>query len=232
MRSPRSENHQPSLGYASPQSLRPIEEFVAKKLSIGAVLALLLLAVIGCSSSGKAGSSGSAGFNNADVTFAQAMIPHHQQAVEMADMALKEGKNAKVLDLAKRIKAAQDPEIVKLQGWLKKWGGSPSMGDSGSSMHDSGSSMHDSGSSMHGSMTMGEGMMSAKDMAQLSKATGAEFDKMFLAMMIGHHQGAVTMAKTELKDGKSTEAKSLATSIIKAQETEIAEMKGLQSSVG
>lgn len=196
-----------------------------KKLPTGAVLALLLLAVIGCSSSGKAGSSGSAGFNNADVTFAQAMTPHHQQAVEMADMALKQGKNAKVLDLAKRIKAAQDPEIVKLQGWLKKWGGSPSTGDSGSSMHDS-------GSSMHGSMTMGEGMMSAKDMAQLSKATGAEFDKMFLAMMIGHHQGAVTMAKTELKDGKSTEAKSLATSIINAQETEIAEMKSLQSSVG
>jgi len=170
-----------------------------KKLSTGAVLALLLLAVIGCSSSGKAGSSGSAGsagFNNADVTFAQAMTPHHQQAVEMPDMALKQGKNAKVLDLAKRIKAAQDPEIVKLQGWLKKWGGSPSTGDSGSSMHDS-------GSSMHGSMTMGEGMMSAKDMAQLSKATGAEFDKMFLAMMIGHHQGAVTMAKTELKAARA-----------------------------
>lgn len=189
-----------------------------KKLSIGAVLALLLLAAIGCSSSGKTGSSGSSDFNNADVTFAQAMIPHHQQAVEMADMALKQGKSVKVLDLAKRIKAAQDPEIVKMQGWLKKWGASPSMGDSGSSMH--------------GSMAMGDGMMSASDMTQLSKSTGAEFDKMFLSMMIRHHQGAVTMAKTELKDGKSTDAKSLATSIIKAQETEISEMKGLQSSIG
>lgn len=65
----------------------------------------------------------SADFNDADAMFAQKMIPHHAQAVEMSDIILaKEGVPAEVTDLATRIKAAQGPEIEKMTGWLQSWG--------------------------------------------------------------------------------------------------------------
>lgn len=147
-----------------------------------------------------------ADFNGADVTFAQGMIPHHQQAVEMADLADGRAESPEVVDLAERIKAAQDPEIEQLQGWLEDWGQEmPEAMD-------------------HGGMA---GMMSQDDMATLEEASGAEFDEMFLTMMIEHHEGAVEQAETELDDGQSTEATELAQTIIDAQQAEIEEMQGI-----
>lgn len=158
-----------------------------------------------------------AAHNDADVAFAQGMIPHHEQAVQMSDMALKQAGSPKVKDLATRIKEAQGPEIAQMKGWLQDWNQPmpPAMGGMSGS----------SGMQMPG-MQM-PGMMSDADMGQLEKLSGAAFDKAFLQGMIGHHEGAVTMAKEEQAKGQFPEAKALAARIIDAQQAEITEMKGL-----
>lgn len=150
-----------------------------------------------------------AGEHNADdVTFAQQMIPHHSQALDMAKLVPSRTTNPKVLDLASRIEKAQDPEIQQMHGWLTTWGaGMPGM--------------------THGSMPGMGGMMSDADLQKLGAAKGAEFDRMWLDMMIEHHQGAIDMAKTELAKGGSADAKALARKIIDAQQAEITEMQGL-----
>lgn len=151
-------------------------------------------------------------FNDADVEFAQGMIGHHEQAIEMADMALDPtvGASSEVQDLATRIKAAQDPEIELMTGWLTAWGEPVQMDTSEG--HD---------------MSSMEGMMSAEDMDALGAATGTEFDTMWLEMMIEHHEGAIAMAETEQADGLSAEAIALTDAIITAQRGEIDEMQGL-----
>jgi len=150
--------------------------------------------------------------NDADVEFAQGMIPHHQQAVEMADIALDPsvGASAHVVDLATRIKAAQAPEIEMMSGWLNTWAAPMTMDTS---------TGHDMGGM--------NGMMSAADMDALKAAKGAEFDTMWLTMMIEHHTGAIAMAEAEKANGMSADALTLAQAIIDAQQAEIAEMNGL-----
>jgi len=153
-----------------------------------------------------------AGHNAADVMFAQMMIPHHKQAVRMAGLA--DGKaGPEVTRLAAGIKKAQGPEITLMSGWLKSWGEPATMG-------------HDMGGMDHGT-DHGDGMMSDADMKRLGTKSGAAFDRMFLTMMIKHHEGAVTMARTERKAGAYPAAKSLASSIITTQTAEIAKMRRL-----
>lgn len=154
--------------------------------------------------------------NDADVKFAQEMIAHHAQAVEMADMAIDESTDERVFGLAGRIKAAQQPEIDQMTGWLDAWR-EPLEASSGGS-HDM--------SNMGGSSDMG-GMMSDEEMTQLSSATGAAFDRMWLDMMIRHHQGAIEMAKTHQADGENVDALALGEQIITAQEAEITEMRAI-----
>ena len=143
-----------------------------------------------------------------DVMFAQMMIPHHEQAVEMADMALDPdaSSSVEVRELAVDIKAAQDPEIETMRGWLDAWGApqEPSVGMG----HDS-------------------GMMSQGDMGALASAEGAEFDQMWLTMMFEHHEGAITMARDVQSITEDEEVKALAEEIIAAQEAEIATMQAL-----
>ena len=180
--------------------------------------------VAGCGGNDTAGpastaptatSNGQAGGNTAaDVTFAQGMVPHHQQALDMAKLVPSRSTNAKVLDLAKRVEGAQDPEIQKMNGWLKAWGASTSMPGMD-----------------HGSMPGMSGMMSAEDMKMLEQSKGAAFDRMWLDMMIKHHEGAVEMAKTELQKGGNADAKKLAQDIVDAQQKEIAEMRDLLKTV-
>jgi len=155
--------------------------------------------------------------NDADVTFAQGMIPHHQQAVEMAKMATDRAASAEVKDLASKIEAAQAPEIEMLTSWLESWGEEvPS-----DSMEEDDMSGMD-----HGSGEMA-GMMDQDDMAKLEKASGAEFDRMFLQMMIEHHTGAVEMAQTEVDNGGNTDAITMAERINTTQRAEIDQMKQL-----
>src|SRR5699024_283157 len=116
---------------------------ITKALATAATAALL---VSGCSDgsddsqSGQTASSSqaSAQFNDADVTYAEGMIMHHQQAVEMSDIILdKSGVDPDVVEMAKQIKQAQGPEIKEMRTWLEDWG----QDDSGHEGHggDSGS---------------------------------------------------------------------------------------------
>jgi uncharacterized protein (DUF305 family) len=150
-------------------------------------------------------------FKDGDVAFAQGMIPHHEQAIEMADMALDPaaGAGAKIKDLAGRIKAGQDPEIKQMTALLTGWGKpvAPEMAG-----HDM------------GAMT---GMMSSDSMKKLGTLKGAEFDKSWATMMIEHHKGAIEMANTVKKAGANPEILALAAKVITAQEAEIKEMTPL-----
>jgi uncharacterized protein (DUF305 family) len=153
--------------------------------------------------------------NQADVTFAQHMIPHHQQAIEMSDTVLaKQGIDARVIDMANRIKAAQGPEIQQMQSWLSQWG-VPTMPMTPGSMAG-----HDV-----------SGMMSEQDMNDLKSADGVEASKLFLTQMIAHHQGAITMGTDEIKNGQYPPAVSMAQSIVTGQQREITEMQGILASL-
>lgn len=150
-----------------------------------------------------------------DVSFAQGMIPHHRQAVAMADMAASRAKSQQVKDLAAKIEKAQDPEIDTMSGWLKAWGAKvPGAGKSGM---ESMPGMDHSASPM-------PGMMSDDDMGKLKGLSGDAFDKAFLQMMISHHRGAIEMAKTEQAKGAYGPAKTMAKSIVTSQSAEITEM--------
>ncbi|MFG2718959.1 DUF305 domain-containing protein [Streptomyces sp. NPDC048416] len=156
-------------------------------------------------------------YNDADVTFAQQMIPHHRQALQMARLADGRATDPEVKNLATAIAKGQNPEINTMEGWLKAWGkplpsASSSMGDMPGMHHGS-----DGSSAMPGTM-------SDQDMSELASAKGEDFDKDFARLMIGHHQGAVTMAKDEQKNGDNPDAKRLAGNVIAAQNAEIEQM--------
>ncbi|MDF3142518.1 MULTISPECIES: DUF305 domain-containing protein [unclassified Streptomyces] len=209
-------------------------------LATTAVTAALVLAACGgtdhsdTASGGHTSPSASAGatadaaagaHNDQDVSFAQGMIPHHQQAVQMADMAAGRASSAAVKDLASRIQKAQDPEIRTMSGWLKAWGedvpsAMPGMDHSGG---------HSGGSGGSGDMA---GMMDQKDMDELMKASGKAFDTLFLTMMVEHHEGAVEMATAEKTKGQYGPATKLAGDVVTAQTAEIAEMSKLLGKSG
>lgn len=156
--------------------------------------------------SAPAGAGSSAGsFNDADVMFAQMMIPHHEQALEMARLADGRAQDAEVKKIVAAIEKAQDPEIRKMKSWLKAWGRPEAMeGGSGHSM---------------------SGMMSDAEMKELAAAKGKDFDRRFAELMIAHHEGAVSMAKTEQQGGADPEAKKVADDVVRTQAAEIAQLK-------
>jgi uncharacterized protein (DUF305 family) len=147
-----------------------------------------------------------AAFNDADVMFATMMIPHHEQAVEMSDMVPGHTTNAELIKLAQTISNAQGPEIETMKVFLVQW----NAGESGHEGHD---------------LSDMQGMVDATTMDRLNTLTGAEFDTLWLQSMIGHHEGAIDMANTEIKDGANADAKKLAQQIVIAQEAEINTMK-------
>ena len=155
-------------------------------------------------------SDGGAQHNDTDIRFAQMMIPHHQQALAMAEMALQRAESAEVKALAEQIRAAQDPEIATLNGFLSAWGTPPLEGGMD-----------------HSGMDHSNGMMSQGDMDSLGATTGASFDRTFLEMMIAHHEGAVAESEREVAGGANAEAKQLATEIISGQTAEIERMRQL-----
>ncbi|MFI0259587.1 DUF305 domain-containing protein [Streptomyces sp. NPDC017056] len=167
-------------------------------------------------------------FNDADVTFAQRMIPHHRQAVEMSEPAAERASDTEVKQLAASIVKAQNAEIATMRSWLSSWhkpespradqGEQPSV----SPEH----SRHGMDPGMAGSGSPGmAGMMSDEDMAGLRSARGGAFDKKFTEMMIEHHEGAVEMAEKELKEGRNADAKRLADAIASNQSAEVAKLK-------
>lgn len=163
------------------------------------------------SSHSSADSDTSATSNAADVTFAQQMIPHHEQAVEMSDLMLaKDGIDERVVELATQIKAAQAPEIAQLQEWLSEWGAEEHSSDMDHGM---------------------DGMMSDDDMEALDAATGAAASRLFLEQMIEHHTGAIQMAEAEIADGANPDATAMAESIVSTQTAEIETMQALLASL-
>ena len=155
-------------------------------------------------------------FAPADVRFAQMMVPHHVQAVEMSDVILaKDGIDPRVTTLAEQIKAAQQPEIDALNDMLASWGMPPAPTDGMSLGHG-------------GHM---DGMMTADDMAALDSATGTAASRLFLEQMIVHHEGAVEMAEVEVDSGTNPDAVAMAQAIIDAQNIEIETMREILRSL-
>lgn len=191
---------------------------------LGGVLAALTATALaaGCStdpssapsssgpSSAPAAAPISAEHTPADIAFAQAMIPHHRQAVAMSAQAARQASSPAVKDLAGRIDAEQGPEIEQMSRMLDTWG-APRPPEGSMSM----------------AMPGMPGMMSDAQMKQLATQSGPAFDRTFLQMMIEHHTGAVQMARTEQARGSNPQARDLAGSIITAQEREIGEMQAL-----
>lgn len=193
-----------------------------RTLALASSALTITLALAGCStsshnmtvgggSSPSSKSSAAASFNDPDIAFVTQMIPHHQQAVEMADIVLaKTGVDTRVTDLAKKITAEQDPEIVTMTGWLKAWGQPSPAAMDGMAMN---------------------GMMSQSDMDSLTNASGVDSSKLFLQQMIQHHQGAIDMANEELTTGKNADVLALAKNIITSQTAETATMQSLLKSL-
>ena len=172
--------------------------------------------------------------NDADVTFATEMIAHHKQALAMVDLTEGRTLNPAVQTLADDIRAAQTPEIQTMTGWLSSWG-MPSPSASPSASASSGMGDMSGMPSMSGSTGpmggMGSspmpGMMTDEEMTKLKNASDADFQKMWLEMMIKHHQGAVDMARTEQSDGQYQPAIDLAGQIIASQSKQIDTMRQL-----
>jgi uncharacterized protein (DUF305 family) len=189
-----------------------------RKFAMAAAAFAAALTLSACSTGGSsdtpapaASASAEATYNDADVMFAQMMIPHHEQAVEMSDMLLaKDGIDDQVVSLATQIKDAQQPEIDQLNEWLDAWGADASMGGMDHGM---------------------DGMMSEEDMTALEDASGDEASRLFLEQMIVHHEGAVEMAEAQINDGVNPDAIAMAETIVSTQSEEINVMRNLLGSL-
>ena len=187
------------------------------------VIAGLLLVIVGLlvfrdgdhdgmmddSHSGMMHSSNSTSLNSSDIMFLQMMIPHHQQAVDISNLAISKSRNQELVTLAKTILTAQTAEIAQMKSWLAAAGADLDMG------HE-----------MHGM----SGMLSDTELAELSNASGSNFDRLWLTGMIAHHDGAIDMTKM-LEETKDPEIKAFGENVIKVQSAEIAQMKALLSKI-
>lgn len=177
------------------------------KIKSFSLLAASLLILTGCASAtSEAPAVEDSAYNSSEQMFAQMMIPHHEQAVEMAELAETRSQNPEVLAIASKIKAGQEPEIVLMETWVSD----------------------ESGHGSHAGHGM-DGMLSEDELEQLSQARGPEFDKLFLEGMIKHHEGALDML-VMLEDSDNEVVVSLREQIRAAQQAEIAQMKALLAS--
>ncbi|WP_149359470.1 DUF305 domain-containing protein [Lolliginicoccus suaedae] len=166
----------------------------------------------------------SATANAADLMFAQGMVPHHEQAVEMSDIILaKDGIMPEVTALAQQIKDAQQPEIDTLQGWISEW----------TDQHDDAGHMMDDGTMMDEDFMGGmDGMMSTAQLDELRDADGPAASRMFLEQMIIHHEGAIHMSRAHLGNGEHPGARDMSQGISDSQQAEIDTMRELLDQMG
>lgn len=198
----------------------------ARMAAISAATALLVGALTGCTivnndhgsmtppDGGMMSPSTTTGASAADGMFAQMMIPHHEQAVEMSTLAETRASSPEIRELADEIKGAQQPEIDQMTAWLEEWGmpvmsGMDAMGE-------------------HGGHGM-SGMLTDDQMQQLADAQGPEFDRLFAEFMILHHEGAIDMAE-DVVDSKDPRVAALAAAIISTQAEEIAQLRAFLGS--
>ncbi len=190
-----------------------------RKRSLVAIAATSIVLLTACGTSSDSQSSPDASedtsqaqaFNDDDVMFAQMMIPHHEQAIEISDIALDPtiGASSDVKNLANEIKNAQDPEITTMKNLLTLWGKSTAM-DPNMDHSD-----------------MMDGMLTIEELDSLANLRGDEFDVAWIEAMIRHHEGAVSMAEDLLDSGVSAELIALAEDIIATQQLEITKMRAL-----
>ncbi len=182
---------------------------------VGCIAALAAVAAVSACSKGEdhsqhpsspTANAPVAAHNAQDVMFAQTMIPHHEQALELAALVPGRTTNPAVTKLADTVAAQQQPEITAMKALLAQWEVDPhQMGD-------------------HGGMSM-TGMVDDATMAKLTSLQGKEFDTLWLQSMIGHHQGAIEMANAEVAAGQSPDMIAMAKNIVTAQQAEIDQMK-------
>ena len=170
----------------------------------------MVLGLSGCSAITDAGHNamghdamGNGKYDAAAVMFAQMMIPHHEQAVALSNIALEISDNPEVRDLATRIKSAQAPEIDQMKTWIDSVG-----------LPD-----------MNHMMDM-PGFVDDAQFAAIKELAGNSFDLLFLELMIAHHQGAIEMV-SDIANNKTAEVKALGEEIVASQTAEIAEMQAL-----
>ncbi|WP_425428855.1 DUF305 domain-containing protein [Streptomyces sparsogenes] len=146
--------------------------------------------------------------NSADFTYVRMMIQHHRQALVMTDLVADRAGSSKIKRLARRISAGQEPEIEAMKGWLRTNGGTAD--------HE--------GGHVHGDMP---GMATQDQLDRLRAARGAGFDKLFLELMITHHEGAISMASDVLAQGNNVRVEEMADDVIAQQGAEIQRMRQL-----
>lgn len=157
-----------------------------------------------------------AAYNADDVMFGQMMIPHHEQALELAEMVPDRSTDPAVIALAARIAAEQQPEISGMKALLLQWEVDPN------------AAAHGSG---HAGMAMA-GMVDDATMVKLDILTGAKFDELWLQSMINHHRGAIEMAKVEIADGRNADMITMARNIASAQQAEVDQMTPMLDGMG
>ena len=184
-----------------------------RKLALRALVLVAVLSATGCAGMPmsmmnhggtqieSASGVNTSDFSGVDIMFAQMMIPHHQQAIDMSALAESRALSPEVKALASKISAEQGPEIEQMRAWLKAANAPTEMGHQ---------------------MPM-DGMLSEAELERLTNASGAEFDELFILGMIAHHEGAIEMAQMVV-DSKNLEARELGETIIKMQTLEIAEL--------
>jgi uncharacterized protein (DUF305 family) len=190
----------PTLGYMPSVGMR-----------ITALLGAVAMAAVvsSCGQSSKTPDAQAPKHNAADVTFAQKMIPHHQQALDMAAMVPPRTTNRELIVMAKHIALDQQAQIDTLQRLLQQWGEPAAADHMG-----------------HGAMGM-DGMVDAATMDRLPALTDTEFDELWLRSMITHHQGAVAMAEPEIAHGENPTAVRMAKVIVDWQQLEIGRMHAM-----
>jgi len=191
--------------------------------AIATLAAAIVLSSCGTAATQNQGLSASAtsaeqvaAHNADDVMFAQMMIPHHQQAIELAAMVPDRSSNPDVIALAAKIVGEQQPEIDMMKALLLQWNVDPN------------EMSHESG---HAGMAM-TGMVNDATMVRLDSLKGASFDMLWLQSMISHHEGAIAMAKSEIADGKSADMTTVAADIVAAQQAEIDQIKQMLIGLG
>jgi len=181
-------------------------------------IAIVALSLSGCASASNKGmdheghlAQASGDLSSDDVMFLQMMIPHHQQAIDISDLALTKSADSELLALAKNIRDEQAAEIVKMKAWLDAAGADLEMD--------------------HGASHSMSGMLSDSELAALEKATGKSFDVLWLKGMTGHHDGAIHMA-TMIEDASNPEIKSFGQAIVTTQSAQNKQMAAMIKRMG
>ena len=180
-------------------------------------IAIVALSLSGCASTGTKGSmhdhstQAAGDLSSDDVMFLQMMIPHHQQAIDISDLALTKGEDAELLALAKSIRDEQAAEIVTMKAWLDAAGADLEMD--------------------HGASHSMSGMLSDSELAALDKASGKNFDVLWLKAMTGHHTGAIDMTAM-IENAKNAEIKSFGEGIVASQSGQNKAMAAMIKRIG